>query len=81
MLDMLTMLGGIEFTGAEVTVRTGLASGTVYPILARLEKAGWMTSSWEDVDPRDVGRPRMRFYRLTRSGYIAVDLMCKLRAA
>ena len=42
--------------------------GTLYPLLARLEAAGWATSQWEDVDPREAGRPRRRLYRLTGVG-------------
>ncbi len=40
-----------------------LGEGTVYPALHRLERAGWLTSSWSDVD----GRKR-RTYRLTALG-------------
>ncbi|QKE85249.1 helix-turn-helix transcriptional regulator [Arthrobacter sp. NEB 688] len=54
--------------GLEIGSHAGLASGTVHPILARLEGAGWLESGWEDVDPAGVGRPRRRFYRLTASG-------------
>ena len=54
--------------GADVQRRSGLASGTLYPILLRLESAGWFASQWESVDPAAVGRPRRRLYRLTPSG-------------
>lgn len=54
--------------GLEIGTHAGLASGTVHPILARLEGAGWLDSGWEDVDPTVVGRPRRRFYRLTAAG-------------
>jgi PadR family transcriptional regulator, regulatory protein PadR len=54
--------------GADVQKRSGLASGTLYPILLRLEAAGWFTSRWETVDPASVGRPRRRLYRLTPGG-------------
>ena len=43
-----------------------MGSGTLYPLLARLEAAGWFTSEWEDVDPSEVGRPRRRLYKLHR---------------
>src|SRR5581483_1576339 len=43
---------------------TGLPSGTIHPILARLEKIGWVTSDWEQIDPSEQGRPRRRYYRL-----------------
>ena len=38
-------------------------TGSVYPILARLEAAGWVESYWESEHPHE-GRPRRRFYRL-----------------
>ena len=40
-----------------------LPTGTVYPALRRLERAGWLSSEWDVV----AGRKR-RTYRLTRSG-------------
>jgi DNA-binding PadR family transcriptional regulator len=57
--------------GFELTRQSGVKSGTLYPILDRLEgDLGWLDSYWEDVDPSDVGRPRKRFYRLTATGEI-----------
>jgi PadR family transcriptional regulator PadR len=57
-----------ELAGADVQKRSGIASGTLYPILLRLESAGWFVSRWEAVDPASVGRPRRRLYRLTPTG-------------
>jgi PadR family transcriptional regulator PadR len=57
-----------ERSGADVHKRSGLASGTLYPILLRLESAGWLVSRWETIDPSAAGRPRKRLYRLTASG-------------
>ncbi len=57
-----------ELSGSDVQKRSGLASGTLHPILLRLESAGWFVSRWEAVDPASVGRPRRRLYRLTPSG-------------
>jgi PadR family transcriptional regulator PadR len=57
-----------EFSGAAVLERCRLASGTLYPILLRLESAGWFASRWETIDPSTAGRPRRRFYRLTPVG-------------
>jgi DNA-binding PadR family transcriptional regulator len=57
-----------ELSGADVHERTQLASGTLYPILLRLEAAGWFVSRWESVDPSSAGRPRRRLYRLTPNG-------------
>ncbi len=64
--------------GLEICSATGLPSGTVHPILARFEALGWLTSSWEDVDPREQGRPRRRYYRLTAEGAaLAADALAK----
>ncbi len=57
-----------ELSGADVHKDSGLASGTLYPILLRLESAGWFVSRWESIDPARAGRPRRRLYRLTSSG-------------
>jgi PadR family transcriptional regulator PadR len=55
-------------SGAEMSKATKVGSGTLYPMLARLEAAGWLKSEWEVIDPSEVGRPRRRFYRLTAVG-------------
>ncbi|MGO4596935.1 PadR family transcriptional regulator [Terrabacter sp. 2RAF25] len=57
-----------ERYGLEIMALTGLPSGTVFPILARFERLGWLDSGWEDVDPAAVGRPQRRYYRLTAQG-------------
>ena len=57
-----------ELSGADVQKRSGLASGTLYPILLRLESAGWFVSRWENIDPASAGRPRRRLYRITPNG-------------
>jgi len=57
-----------QLSGADVQKRCGLASGTLYPILLRLEAAGWFVSQWESIDPSSAGRPRRRLYRLTPGG-------------
>jgi PadR family transcriptional regulator, regulatory protein PadR len=59
---------GREFYGAELGAAAGLPSGTVHPMLARLERVGWVSSRWEDVDPSEAGRPARRYYRLTATG-------------
>jgi PadR family transcriptional regulator, regulatory protein PadR len=64
---LISSLGG-ELSGAEIGKTTKLASGTLYPILARLEQAGWFESRWETELPQALGRPRRRLYRLTALG-------------
>ena len=59
--------------GFDVLDATGLESGTVYPILRRLEDAGCVRSRWEPVQrARDEGRPPRRYYELTGAGAEAV---------
>lgn len=57
-----------ETYGFELVKATGLPSGSVYPILRRLEDRGWLTAREEAIDP-DARRPRYRvYYRLTAEG-------------
>ena len=57
-----------QLSGSDVHQRSHIASGTLYPILLRLEGAGWLVSRWESIDPSIAGRPRRRLYRLTSTG-------------
>lgn len=57
--------------GRELMEAGGVKSGTLYPILDRLEDEGWIVGEWEAVDPRTVGRPRRRYYKLTGAGAVA----------
>jgi PadR family transcriptional regulator PadR len=59
---------GDDHYGLEIARAAGLPSGTIYPLLARLETAGWLASGWEDIDPAAAGRRRRRYYRLTGEG-------------
>jgi PadR family transcriptional regulator, regulatory protein PadR len=55
--------------GLDLSEALGLPSGTIYPILARLEQVGWVESTWEDPEVHQLhGRPRRRLYRLTQDG-------------
>jgi PadR family transcriptional regulator PadR len=54
-----------ERYGFDLMHATGLPSGTVYPALAKLQAAGWLTVGREDIDPRVEGRPARRFYRIS----------------
>jgi PadR family transcriptional regulator PadR len=55
--------------GFDILDATGLPSGTVYPILRRLESEALAISSWEDAAKaqREL-RPPRRYYQLTASG-------------
>ena len=58
-----------SLAGSDICKQTGMLSGTIYPILTRLNRAGWLDSDWEQLDPREAGRPRKRLYHLTDLGY------------
>lgn len=63
--------------GMELTDRTGLKGGTLYPMLSRLARAGWATGEKEKIDPSAAGRPARRYWRLTESGAAASELALK----
>ena len=55
--------------GFEIMDASGLPSGTVYPILRRLEDAGLLSAKWEAIsDARDEQRPPRRYYQITGVG-------------
>jgi PadR family transcriptional regulator PadR len=58
-----------QLAGVEIQKLSGVATGTLYPIVLRFESAGWLNSKWEDIDPKEAGRPRRRFYWLTGDGF------------
>jgi PadR family transcriptional regulator PadR len=45
------------------------SEGTIYPLLARLRRDGWVESTWQESS---TGPPR-RYYRLTTGGRAALD--------
>ena len=66
-LDVLIALADDPPWGYRICEEAGLGSGTVYPILERLENAGWIEGTWETGQLED--RPRRRFYSLTSAGH------------
>ncbi|WP_296175734.1 PadR family transcriptional regulator [uncultured Brevundimonas sp.] len=58
--------------GYELCRQTGLKSGTLYPLLIRLEGQGYLVAEWQAAEP---GRPPRHAYRLTAEGlrYAAVS--------
>lgn len=61
--EILDSLG--EYPGLAIT------SGTVYPLLSRLKKAGLIDATWQESP---VGPPR-KYYRLSRKGAKELDGM------
>lgn len=57
--------------GLALCKRTNILAGTLYPILHRLEVAGWIVGAWEDLDQSEASRPRRHYYQLTGFGAAA----------
>lgn len=73
-LEVLTTLEGQGngwLYGLEISAATGLKSGSLYPILARLADYGLLEGRWVDSDK--PGRPRRHAYRLTGAGRAALE--------
>lgn len=62
-LDALLTRPGQWHHGYSLSQGTGIPSGTLYPILMRLEKLRWLETQWEDT--RVAGRPPRHLYRLS----------------
>jgi DNA-binding PadR family transcriptional regulator len=52
--------------GYDLMKVAGLRSGTLYPLLGRLEEQGLVVSGWET--PQQAGERPRRYYRLTGEG-------------
>lgn len=57
-----------DWYGYELSRQSGLKSGTIYPMLARLERVGWLTSRWEEAPAGMKKGPRKRVFYLTQNG-------------
>lgn len=71
-LSAIAVLGAVSRSvryGFDIMDATGLPSGTVYPVLGRLERDGYVRSKWESqaVAQRDK-RPRRKYYEITAAG-------------
>jgi len=76
-LSSLAVLGAVSRSvryGFDIMDATGLPSGTVYPVLGRLERDGYVRSKWESqVVAQREKRPPRRYYEITASGARALD--------
>jgi PadR family transcriptional regulator PadR len=61
--------------GLSIIKESSRPAGTVYPILDRLETAGWVTSRWEEHNSRTG--PRRRYYELFEDGAAAARTVVK----
>jgi DNA-binding PadR family transcriptional regulator len=65
-----------DWYGYELVKSAKLASGTLYPMLARMEQRGLVTSEWEPP-PGVAGRPPRKYYRLTAEGALVARQLPK----
>jgi PadR family transcriptional regulator PadR len=71
LLAALTAKAASWHYGYALSRETSLQSGTLYPILMRLEERGWLETQWETPQPiaeKRGGRPPRHMYRLTAGG-------------
>jgi PadR family transcriptional regulator PadR len=60
--------------GYELSKRSGVRSGVLYPMLTRMLDQGWLTDGWED--PTTIrGRPPRRYYELTDIGRLELGAL------
>ena len=70
-----------DLHGFAIAQQAGRPTGSIYPILDRLRRIGWLTSYWETEHPQE-GRPRRRFYQLEPDGLQAARaLLAERRTA
>jgi len=65
-LAVLLDAGGRWSHGYELARLADVKSGTLYPLLIRLETQGYLEAEWQQ--PAEGGRPPRHAYRLTASG-------------
>ncbi len=67
---VLALLTEEELYGFDLVKRLGesqslvTSEGTIYPLLSRLRRVGWVTTTWRESES---GPPR-RYYAITRAG-------------
>ena len=66
LLEALAAAGPRWSYGYELSQGTGIRSGTLYPLLIRLETQGYLEAEWQE--PAAPGRPPRHAYRLTAAG-------------
>ncbi len=54
--------------GYELSKRSGVRSGVLYPTLQRMLEQGWLLDGWEEQAEGRGKRPPRRYYKLTAKG-------------
>jgi PadR family transcriptional regulator PadR len=75
---ILQVVGNGYLYGFDIIDITGMAGGTVYPALRRLEDSGYLVSRWEkqSIAVSEL-RPPRKYYELTRAGRDALAVAVK----
>ena len=66
LLAVMAQGGSRWHHGYDLCRRAGIKSGTLYPLLIRLEEQGYLDAEWRA--PAEPGRPPRHAYRLTAAG-------------
>ena len=67
--NVLAIMAGASarwWHGYELCQQAGIKSGTLYPLLIRLEAQHYLEAEWQQ--PAEAGRPPRHAYRLTAAG-------------
>jgi len=66
--------------GYELSSKSGVSSGVMYPVLTRMLNEGWLADGWEDKAAGGK-RPPRRYYEITDAGRLGLGaLLQKARA-
>ena len=66
LLALMVRAGSRWSHGYDLCQQAGIKSGTLYPLLIRLEAQGYLEAEWQA--PTERGRPPRHAYRLTAKG-------------
>ena len=59
--------------GYDLSKRTGVRSGVLYPLLHRMLEEGWLNDGWEEATAASGrSRPPRRYYEVTPDGLAAL---------
>jgi PadR family transcriptional regulator, regulatory protein PadR len=61
--------------GYDLSKRSGVRSGVLYPILQRMLDHGWVRDGWEEQGLVREKRPPRRYYELTDDGRIQLGAL------
>ncbi|MCX4098378.1 PadR family transcriptional regulator [Nocardia sp. alder85J] len=61
--------------GYQLSKKSGVVSGVLHPILARMRARGWLDDGWEDAGDIRSKRPPRRYYVITAAGLRELDVI------